>query len=762
MAEQPLTIDFPAPTSEDLSSLEEAHFKAAESKAYQESTYWAYSEVLDILGLYQERYQIYTRSRELRVGKRAVNIINRIAPERSLRKRILDYSLRKMVAANRRKIQLRDETTNLPSFPAFDHPRVSIVIPVFNKWHITAQCLRSLHEHMPSMPFEIVVVDDASTDRTREYLPQIEGVRVVRNDRNQGYLLSVNAGLKAIKDSTYVLLLNNDTILSPGWCDTLVRTADSDPAIGIVGSKLLSEDGILQEAGGALWSDGTGFSYGRCDDPKNRMYNFLRDAHYCSAACLLVRKSIFDTLGGFDTQYVPAYYEDSDLAFAARKLGFRVLYQPDSVVTHIEGVSHGTDITKGIKKYQEINRHKFVKKWRTELESHHAPGSQSPRVASWPAPKGHILVADHCIPTPDQDSGSVRMTEILKLFVKQGFRVTFAPGIQYHDNEYEHALQQMGVHVLPASQDRERFLKELGEELVLAFLSRPNPAAGYIDFIRRHCPNAKILYDTVDLHHIRLKRQATVEEDEAVHREARHMFFVELACSNKTDATVVVSEEERTVLTSYGIDKPIFVIPNIHNVDHHSPGFADREGLLFVGNYNHPPNVDAALWLTNEIMPRVWKHNPKVTLTLVGSNCPSKVRQLADQYPQVNVLGWIQDLHELHSTHRFSVAPLRFGAGVKGKIGDSISRGLPAITTQYGAEGMKLIDGYDAVIVDSLSPDEFAARILGVYDDAKAWSELSANGIQKIQDEFSPEAVSSKFQTMFSELRLSHPWEPSI
>ncbi len=763
MAEQPLTIDFPAPTSEDLTSLEEAHFKAAEAKAYQESTFWAYREVLDILGLYQERYQTYTRSRELRVGKRAINIIERIAPERSFRKRLFAYFLRKLLAANRRKIQLREETTNLPSFPPVDSPQVTIIIPVYNKWHITAQCLRSLKEHLPATPLEIIVVDDASTDRTREYLPRIEGIKLVQHEKNQGYILSVNDGLKAAGDSTYILLLNNDTILTDGWCDTLVATADADPAIGIVGSKLLSADGILQEAGGALWNDGTGFSFGRCDDPKDRMYNFLRDAHYCSAASLLVRKVILDTLGGLDTQFVPAYYDDSDLAFSARKMGYRVVYQPDSVVTHIEGVSHGTDISKGIKKYQEINRHKFVKKWQEELEKfHNAPGSASPRIASWSAPKGHILVADHCIPTPDQDSGSVRITEILKLFVHQGYRVTFAPAIQYHDNAYEHTLQQMGVNVLPASQDRERFLKELGEELVMAFLSRPNPAAGYIDFIRRHCPNAKILYDTVDLHHIRLKRQATVEEDESVHREARHMFFVELACSNKTDATIVVSEEERAVLTSYGIDKPIFVIPNIHTVDLNSPGFADREGLLFVGNYNHPPNVDAALWLANEIMPRVWKKNPRVTLTLVGSNCPSKVRQLSAERPQINVVGWVQDLHELHSTHRFSVAPLRFGAGVKGKIGDSISRGLPTITTHYGAEGMKLVDGYDAVIVDSLSPEEFASRILGVYDDAEAWQQLSSHGIRKIQEEFSPDAVSVKFRDMFDELKLSHPWEPPI
>ena len=754
MAEQPLTIDFPAPTSEDLSTLEEAHFKAAEAKAHQESTFWAYREALDWLGFYRERYEKLNASRELRVGRRTVNILHRVAPDGSIRKRLMDITVRQLVKRKRSKSEHAFDTTNLPSFKATENPLVSILLPVYNNWHLTVQCLRSLRDHLPEAPHEIIVIDDASTDGTKELLPTIKGIRVIRNETNLGYLLTMNVGIQAARGTDYILFLNNDTLMHDDWCDALVRTASSDPTIGVVGSKLLFEDGSLQEAGGAMWSDATGFNYGRGDDPNNRSYNFVRDVDYCSGACLLVRRDLLTKLGGLDPAFAPAYYDDTDLAFSARKEGYRVVYQPASAITHLEGKSHGTDITSGTKRYQEINRHKFLKKWRTELSTHYASDSDKTRLASWPAPKGHVLVADHCIPTPDQDSGSVRITEILKLFITEGYRVTFSPAIQYHNGRYEKDLQQMGVHVLPASQDKERYLQEIGNELVFAFLCRPHPAAAYIEFVRKHAPSAKIIYDTVDLHHIRLRRQAEIEESESVHREARHMFFVELACAHKADATVVVSEEERTVLESYNINVPIFVIPNIHTVDHDSPGFKDRDGLLFVGNYNHPPNVDAALWLANEIMPRVRKLNPKVHLTLVGSNCPPKVRKLASKSKNVTVLGWIEDLPDLHRKHRYSVAPLRYGAGVKGKIGDSMARGLPTITTKYGAEGMKLVDMEDAIIVDSLSPDEFAKRIASCYDDDALWTRLSHNGIQKVDEEFSPHAVASKFDTMFSRLEL--------
>ena len=165
--------------------------------------------------------------------------------------------------------------------------------------------------------------------------------------QNSGFIGAVNAGLERAK-GRYVLLLNNDTEVLPGWLDALMRTMETEENVGVVGAQPADPDGTLQEAGGIIWRDGSGLNYGRGGDADDPSYNFVRDVDYCSGACLLVRKEILDALGGLDRRYSPAYYEDTDLAFAARKLGYRVVYQPEAKIRHAEGSSNGTDEGSGV------------------------------------------------------------------------------------------------------------------------------------------------------------------------------------------------------------------------------------------------------------------------------------------------------------------------------------------------------------------------------------------------------------------------------
>jgi len=175
---------------------------------------------------------------------------------------------------------------------------------------------------------------------------------------NSGFVHAVNAGIAAARGE-FIVLLNNDTVVTPGWLDALVDRAKSDRRVGVVGAKLVYPDGRLQEAGGIVWRDGSAWNYGRYNDPDDPAYTLLADVDYCSGACLLVRADILNTLGGLDTRYVPAYYEDADLAFATRELGFRVVYEPKAVVCHIEGATSGRDIRTGAKRYQEVNQEDF-------------------------------------------------------------------------------------------------------------------------------------------------------------------------------------------------------------------------------------------------------------------------------------------------------------------------------------------------------------------------------------------------------------------
>jgi GT2 family glycosyltransferase len=221
--------------------------------------------------------------------------------------------------------------------------------------------------------FEVIVADDASTDETVHAEGTIKGVRFLRNESNQGFLESCNRAVATARGE-YVLLLNNDTELKPGAIDALLATFDR-PSVGLVGAKLIYPDGTLQEAGGIIWNDGTTSNYGRQGDAQDPSYNYRRQVDYCSAAALMVRKSVWDELGGFDSRFRPAYYEDVDLAFRARKAGYEVCYQPLAEVIHFEGITSGKELDHGAKSYQETNAQRFREAWARELSTYPAPGA---------------------------------------------------------------------------------------------------------------------------------------------------------------------------------------------------------------------------------------------------------------------------------------------------------------------------------------------------------------------------------------------------
>jgi GT2 family glycosyltransferase len=263
------------------------------------------------------------------------------------------------------KVQLEllkiDEINKL-HFNSFIEPQVSIIIPVFNNWKYTYCCLNSILEHTEEVTYEVIVVDDGSSDETVEMLEKVQNIRIILNESNLGYLKACNRGAEVAKGQ-YLLFLNNDTEPQEGWLENLLSIADGDKVIGAVGAKLIYPDGKLQEAGGMIFSDGRPWKFGNGDDPEKEIYNQICEVDYCSGACLLVRKNLFTELGGFDVRYVPAYYEDADLCFTLRKMGYKVLYSPEVVVIHYEAVTAG----KNAYSWGEINRMKFIEKWENEL-----------------------------------------------------------------------------------------------------------------------------------------------------------------------------------------------------------------------------------------------------------------------------------------------------------------------------------------------------------------------------------------------------------
>jgi len=310
--------------------------------------------------------------------------------------------------------------------------KVSVIIPVYNKLHYTKQCIASIFSHMPMVDFEIIVVDDCSTDETSQYLKTIRYIQVVSNTENKGFIESCNAGAKKA-NGQYLCFLNNDTLVLPEWLDRLVDVFEQHENVGVVGSMLVYPDGRLQEAGGIVWRDGSAWNYGRLEHPDAPRFNYLREADYVSGASLMTSKELWNEIGGFDNYFSPAYYEDTDYCFKTRQRGLRVIYQPLSAVLHFEGISSGTDDALGIKKFQSENKIKFNERWKQVLAKHRQ-NAVAPELEKERKIKKRILSIDATVLTPDMDAGSQVNYNYLLIFQKLGYKVTFiADSLQYND-----------------------------------------------------------------------------------------------------------------------------------------------------------------------------------------------------------------------------------------------------------------------------------------------------------------------------------------
>ena len=618
-------------------------------------------------------------------------------------------------------------------FPAAGDPEFSIVIPCHNQHLYTFHCLKSILDHLADERVEVIVVDDESSDETSAMLAGISGITVLRNDENMGFIKTCNRGAEAA-NGEYLVLLNNDTEVTAGWLRAMRDTFTEFPDAGMVGAKLLYADNGLQEAGGIVWQDGSAWNFGRRDDPSKPEYSYCRRVDYCSGACLMLPLADFRALNGFDELYVPAYYEDTDLAFRIRDTGKQVYFQPNARVYHFEGITSGTDLTSGMKQYQVVNRDKFFERWQQTLASHR-PNGKLPLLEKDRGADQRILVIDARVLMPDQDSGSLRMFNVLKILRNMGHKVTFVPSNLLYDPHYTPLLQAAGIECRNRPHETliEDYLEQHGSEFNTVILSRADYADRYINPVREHCPAARIVFDTVDLHFLREQREAELSGKEEDMNSATLRKVQELNIARKADITLVVSPVEIELFREEAPDVDVRLLSNIHSIYPTAGSFAERQDILFIGGYEHPPNVDAMTWFLDEIMPRVVEANPAIRLHIVGGHLPEALAARASD--NVLIDGFVADITPLFNSIRLSIAPLRYGAGVKGKINSSLSYGVPMVATSMAAEGMGLVHEKDILIADD--PEAFAREVVRLYDDEALWQQLSVAGKQNIEDRFS-------------------------
>ena len=630
--------------------------------------------------------------------------------------------------------------------PASDAPRASIVIPVYNQASYTLACLRALAEHPPVAACEILVIDDGSRDETGEWMPQVAGLRYHRRSTNGGFIAACNDGA-ALAKGDHLVFLNNDTVPQPGWLDALLDTFESHPNAGLVGAQLIYPDGRLQEAGGVVFDDGSAWNYGRFDSPDDPRYASLRDADYCSGAAIAIPAPLFRELGGFDTRYAPAYYEDTDLAFAVRARGLRVLCQPASRVVHLEGITSGTDTGSGTKAYQVRNRGVFADKWKDALAQQPRAGSV-PTAGSVVQPRRQILVIDAETPRPHHDSASLRLVNLMRMLVDDGAHVVFLPADLHHVEGDTERLRHLGIEAwhAPFATRPATWLREHGARFDVVMLSRHYVAAEFLPLVRRFAPQARVVFDTVDLHFLRERRGAELAGDAGLKRAAERTRDRELALIRQADATLVVSPVEREMLTELLPDARVEVVANLHELAATGLPFEQRHDLVFVGGFRHPPNVDAVRWFGSEVFPLIHARRPEIRFHCIGVAPPPEVQALQAQ-PGIVVHGHVAELGPYMDGARIALAPLRFGAGVKGKINLSMAHGQPVVATSCAIEGMHLSSGHDVLVADDAAG--FAEAVLRLYGDAALWQRLSDHGRDNIARHFSLDAARDTVRRVF-------------
>lgn len=645
-----------------------------------------------------------------------------------------DFSLRKFMKFGSNNV------TKLPRYP-----KISIVISTFDQTDVLKNNLASIKSKTTYQNYEIIIVTNNLDENSemREFLKTIDAQVLIYQDEYSFGGMNNFAAAKA--QGEFLLFLNDDVeVQSPNWLEAFLVLALNE-STGAVGPKLLSSSGKLQDCGGIVWRDGNAWNHGRNHNPSEPKFNYVRDVDYCSGSCLLVKKTVFDKIGGFDSRFSPAYWEDTDLCFEIRKLGYQVLYQPLASLVHYEGLTRGINPNKGLKSYQKVNQKKFLEKWKSVLDTHLYSSNENSFSERDRKEGLNILYIDHYVPEPDRDSGSLRTFGILGILAHMKNKVTFWPDNQKYNTPYVTELQQKGIEVIYKTGNFEKFLEERKNLYDLVILARPYISVKYVDSIKKKMTNCKVIYDTIDLHHLRMYRQASLENKD-VPFQAKIMRELEFSMIKKSDITILTSPVEAEFLHREDKSLKFAILPNIHIKCENIEKFEGRKNMMFLGAFQHEPNIDAAQYLVKDIWPHIKKSLPEVKLYIMGSNPQNKIKKLASD--DIVVTGFVRNLEPYYRQFKLMLAPLRFGAGVKGKITQSLATGLPVITTSVGAEGIN-VNSENCMIADS--PEDFVKKAVRVYSDEKLWSLLSKNGL-KVANEFSPEKARACLGSIISSI----------
>ncbi len=630
-------------------------------------------------------------------------------------------------------------------------PLVSVIVVVRKRSKSVLVCLDSIEELRPQAAIEVIVVDASPDDDTHAGLAERAGVRYLRNAGAKGFGACCNRGTSTARGE-YVFFLDEDMRVLEGWLDTAITALSRASDVALVGSKLILPSRRLKTACGVVRREGDAERNGHGDDPRAPVFNYLRNVDYCSGAPILVRRELFDRLGGFEQAQLDARDAGKDLCCRVRGCGARVLYQPFSQVIQGDANAAGDPFVDESSAERDAGSPGGFTARRSWIASYTISRYLIGHAGTDSRARGRILIVDACTPMPDRDSGSIDLFNYFRLLKSLDYHVTFIPADLLYAGVYTQVLQALGVECLyaPFQCSVERLLRIRGREFDAVMLMRLAQGARYLRDVRVYCPQAKIIFNTVDLHFLREERLALTRTGTSTSETARRVKRAELDVVREADCTIIISPVERDLLAAEMPTSHLEVIPLLREIPGRGMGYDGREGILFIGGFRHPPNEDAIIWFCKRIWPEVHRRLPDLVLDIVGSYPSPEILGL--QGHGVRVLGYVKDIEPLFSRALISIAPLRYGAGLKGKVVTSLSYGVPSVVTPIAAEGLGLDEG-QGILTES-DPDAFVAAIARLCRNPDDWERLSSAGLQAVSQRFSVEANRPRLARLLAELGL--------
>jgi O-antigen biosynthesis protein len=616
-------------------------------------------------------------------------------------------------------------------------PVVSILLVTFNRADLTFACLRSLADACDE-PFEVIVVDNGSTDSTRRLLERVRGLRAVLNAENVHFVRGANQAA-ALARGEILLFLNNDVQLLPGAVTAAVRTLRTSRDVGAVGGKIVLLDGTLQEAGSIVWSDGSCLGYGRGRDPLGPEYMFRREVDYCSGAFLLTRRATFEALGGLDLDYAPAYYEEADYCLRLWERGLRVIYDPQAVALHFEfASSSSSDAAIALQV-----KHRAVFSAKRDLAGHPAADLSRALFARDRRRGGlRVLFVEDRVPHPSLGSGLPRANQLLRCLVDLGHFATFYPlGLPVGDWEetYRDVPREVEVMLGPGKDGLAAFLRARKGYYDALVISRPHNMRFLEEILTNQEPGVaartRIIYDAEALFCLREIAGRQLRGEAVPPAEAERLIAEEVALTRRAHAVISVSSGEAAAFRERGVGE-VHVLSQALTVNPSPSGFESRRGFLFVGAVHEEgsPNADSLVWFLEEVWPRVIEALGPTDFLVAGVNNSQRVRQLAQD--GVQFLGRREHLQPLYDAARVFVAPTRFGAGIPLKVQEAAAHGLPVVTTPVMARQLGWEHGGQVLMADGAAA--FAERCVELYRSADLWERLRRQALERVAADCSP------------------------